>query len=192
MVLQADSLDMLGDALVYGFNFYAIGRNEQWRAGSALFTGSIVVVFGFAVLLQSGYKLALGDIPASDLMWFLSVIALVANGGCLLLLSRHKADDVNMRSTWLRSRNDIISNTSVLFAATLVALTQSVWPDVVMGLLITSIFLKSAVYVLRQAWTELRQPVAQSSTLAMAKLAPMQQLCVAGTCAANACRCGGL
>jgi cation diffusion facilitator family transporter len=192
VALQADSLDMLGDTLVYGFSLYAIGKDERWRASSALLKGSIMAVFGLGVLLQSGYKLVTGDVPESHLMGFMSVIALVANASCLLLLSRHKADDLNMRSTWLCSRNDIIANTSVLLAAALVAVTQSIWPDMVVGLLITSIFLKSAVSILREAWTELRQPVAQPSKLPVIKLVPMQQLCAAGTCPANACRCGAL
>lgn len=97
VALQADSLDMLGDTLVYGFSLYAIGRNARWRAGAAFLKGSIMAIFGFGVLLQSGYKLVTGDIPASHLMGVMSVIALVANASCLLLLSRHKADDLKWR-----------------------------------------------------------------------------------------------
>jgi Co/Zn/Cd efflux system component len=123
-------------------------------------------------------------------MGFMSVIALIANVCCLFVLSRHKADDLNMRSTWLCSRNDIISNTSVLLAAALVAVTQSIWPDVVVGLLITSLFLKSAVSILREACIELQQPVAQPFKLPLIKLIPFQQLCASGTCPANACHCG--
>ena len=33
--LLADSLDMLGDALVYGFSLYVLGRSARWRAGAA-------------------------------------------------------------------------------------------------------------------------------------------------------------
>ena len=192
VALQADALDMLGDTLVYGFSLYAIGRNERWRAGSALLKGSIMAVFGLGVLFQSAYKLVTGDVPESYLMGCMSVIALAANASCLLLLSKHKADDVNMRSTWLCSRNDIIANTSVLVAAALVAVTQSIWPDVLVGLLITSIFLKSAIFILQEAWTELRQPVAQPSKLPVIKLVPMPQRCAARTCPAHACRCGVL
>jgi cation diffusion facilitator family transporter len=177
VALQADSLDMLGDTLVYGFSLYAIGRNERWRAGAAFLKGSIMAVFGLGVLLQSAYQLVTGAVPASHLMGVMSVIALVANASCLLLLSRHKAEDLNMRSTWLCSRNDIIANASVLLAATLVAVTQSLWPDVVVGLLITSIFLKSAVSILREAWPALRQPVAQRSQLPASTPLARRQRC---------------
>ena len=192
VALQADSLDMLSDTLVYGFSLYAIGRNNRWRAGSALLKGSIMAVFGLGVLFQSVYKLLASDLPKPHFMFFMSAIALAANASCLLLLSRHKTDDLNMRSTWLCSRNDIIANTSVLLAAALVAATQSKWPDVVVGLLITSIFLKSAVYILREAYAELRQPAAQSSKSSVIKPVSIQQFCVAGTCSANACHCNAL
>jgi hypothetical protein len=41
-------------------------------------------------------------------------LVLVGNGICFLLLYRHRSDDLNMRSTWLCSRNDIIANLAVL------------------------------------------------------------------------------
>jgi Co/Zn/Cd efflux system component len=56
-----------------------------------------------------------------------------------------------MRSTWLCSRNDIITNLFVLLAAAGVAYFQSVWPDVLVGLLIALLFLRTALGVLRES-----------------------------------------
>ncbi len=192
VALQADSLDMLSDTLVYGFSLYVIGRSSRWRAGSALLKGSIMAIFGIGVLLQSGHRFLAGGIPESHFMFFMGALALIANASCLILLSRHKSDDINMRSTWLCSRNDIIANTSVLLAAALVAITQSKLPDLVVGLLITCIFLKSAVSILRASYRELRQPIAEPSDSPIPKLVSMQELCAAGTCPVNACHCEGL
>jgi cation diffusion facilitator family transporter len=192
VALQADSLDMLGDTLVYGFSLYAIHKSERWRAGSALLKGGIMAVFGLGVLFESGYKLLAGGVPESSLMGMMGVLALLANAICLVLLTRHKSDDLNMRSTWLCSRNDIIANASVLVAAALVASTHSIWPDVLVGVIITTIFLQSAAHVLREAGTELRRPRQQAVPPTLIELMPMQPLCAAGTCPANACRCGAL
>lgn len=186
VALQADSLDMLSDTLVYGFSLYAIGRSNRWRAGSALLKGSIMAIFGIAVLFQSIYKFLVGGIPESHFMFLMSALALVANVSCLLLLSRHRSDDINMRSTWLCSRNDIIANSSVFLAAILVAFTQSKLPDVVVGLLITTVFLKSAISILKDSYRELRQPIAQSP-----KQPSIPELCAAGTCLVSACFCKG-
>ncbi len=187
VALQADSLDMLSDTLVYGFSLYAIAKSGRWRAGAALLKGSIMAIFGIGVLFQSVYKFLAGGIPESHFMFIMSALALVANASCLLLLSKHKTDDLNMRSTWLCSRNDIIANISVFVAAVLVAATQSKLPDVVVGLLITSIFLKSAISILKDSYRELRQPIVQSP-----KQPAIPELCVAGTCPVNACHCDSL
>ena len=56
-----------------------------------------------------------------------------------------------MRSVWLCSRNDIIANVSVLFAALGVWLTNSGWPDLVVGVGIAALFLRSAGHVLKDA-----------------------------------------
>ena len=187
VALQADSLDMLSDTLVYGFSLYAIDKSSRWRAGSALLKGSIMAILGICVLLQSGYKFFVGGVPESNYMFFMSLLALAANASCLFLLSRHKSDDINMRSTWICSRNDIIANSSVFLAAALVAVTQSKLPDLVVGLLITIIFLKSAISILRDSVRELRLPDIESSDLI-----PTPEFCESGICPANACVCAGI
>ncbi|HEU0022460.1 MAG TPA: cation diffusion facilitator family transporter [Dehalococcoidia bacterium] len=159
--LLADSLDMLGDALVYGFSLYVVGRSGRWRAGAALMKGVIMGGFGVMVLAQAGYRLVLPEVPDFQLMGITGTLALAANVTCLLLLTRHRNDDLNMRSTWICSRNDIIANLGVLAAAVAVFATGSMWPDLAVGLLITVVFLRSSVYVVRQAVAELRRPAVQ-------------------------------
>ena len=39
--LLSDSLDMLGDALVYGFSMYVVSRDDVWKAVSALIKDGI-------------------------------------------------------------------------------------------------------------------------------------------------------
>lgn len=43
--LLADSLDMLGDSLVYGFSLYVLGRSAEWRAKAALLKGVVMALF---------------------------------------------------------------------------------------------------------------------------------------------------
>jgi Co/Zn/Cd efflux system component len=68
---------------------------------------------------------------------------------------RHRSDDLNMRSTWLCSRNDVIANGGVLLAAAGVAVSGTAWPDILIGLLIAGLFLSSAWGVIRVALIEL-------------------------------------
>jgi Co/Zn/Cd efflux system component len=154
--LLADSVDMLGDAIVYGFSLYAIARGVMWQARAALLKGLIMAAFGVGVVAEVIHKLATGVVPTVDVMTIVAVVALGANTLCLALLSRHRADDINMRSAWLCSRNDVIANASVLLAAGAVALTRSGWPDIVVGLAIAAMFGNSALGVLRAARHQLR------------------------------------
>ena len=84
-------------------------------------------------------------------------MALLANGTCLALLWKHRAEDINMSSVWECSRNDVASNVSVFVAAGGVWLTHSGWPDIIIGLALALLFLKSSAKVLRRAIYELKQ-----------------------------------
>lgn len=154
--LVADSLDMLGDALVYGFSLYVVARGAAMKARAALFKGAIMAAFGLFVLGQAIYRIVYPQLPVFEAIGAIGLLALAANSICFYLLWRHRADDINMSSVWLCSRNDIIANISVLFAAAGVWLTQSGWPDIVIGLALAALFLRSALHVLRESIRELR------------------------------------
>jgi hypothetical protein len=154
--LLADSVDMLGDAIVYGCSLYAVARGTLWQARVALLKGLIMAALGLGVLIEVSHKLIVGVVPIPGVMNTVGLIALGANTVCLLLLSRHRADDINMRSAWLCSRNDVIANASVLVAAVGVALTGSGWSDIVVGLAIALMFATSAISVIRDARHQMR------------------------------------
>jgi cation diffusion facilitator family transporter len=154
--LLADSVDMLGDAMVYGFSLYVVSRGRVWQARAALLKGAVMAAFGLGVLVEAALKVVQGSLPAAGLMGGVGLLALAANLGCLLLLRRHRADDINMRSAWLCSRNDVMANSGVLIAAAGVFVTGSAWPDIAMGLLIAAMFVRSALAVLGEARRSLR------------------------------------
>jgi Co/Zn/Cd efflux system component len=160
--LVADSLDMLGDALVYWFSLYVVARGAAMKARAALLKGGIMAAFGLFVLGQAIYRIVFPQLPVYEAIGAIGLLALAANGACFFLLWRHRADDINMSSVWLCSRNDIIANTSVLFAAAGVWLTHSGWPDILVGLALAALFLRSALFVLREAIRELKAAQAKN------------------------------
>jgi len=149
--LLADALDMLGDALVYGFSLFVLARSVRWQAGAALAKGGFILAFGLAVLGEAAYKVFHPVMPGVETMGIVGTIALAANIVCFSLLYRHRADNLNMSSTWLCSRNDLIANVGVLVAAGAAYLLASRWPDIVVGCIIAVLFLRSAFSVLRDA-----------------------------------------
>jgi len=152
--LLADSLDMLGDALVYGFSLYVLQRSADWRTRAALLKGGVMVAFAALVLAEASFRAYQGALPHAETIGLVGALALAANASCFALLYRHRSDDLNMRSTWLCSRNDIVANLAVLLAGGAVAATHSLWPDFLVGLAIALLFLQSGVAVLREALAE--------------------------------------
>jgi Co/Zn/Cd efflux system component len=179
VALQADSLDMLGDALVYGFSLAVVGRAVLWQSRAALLKGSIMLLFGLGVLGQVVLKILAGVPPSPEIVSATGALALAANGACVALLFRYRADDINMHSTWVCSRNDIIANVSVILSAAGVVVFASIWPDVLVSLGIVALFLHSATKVLAAAAAEMR---ADSKP-------PPGALCPNGLCPASACQC---
>jgi cation diffusion facilitator family transporter len=153
--LLSDSLDNLGDALTYGLSMYAVSRGARSKARVALFKGTLIFTAGIAVLGQVIYRFIVPSVPIFEAMGAISILALGANGTCLALLWKHRQEDINMSSVWECSRNDIASNIAVLVAAAGVWLTQSGWPDLLVGLGLGCLFLGSAVRVLAGAISEL-------------------------------------
>ncbi len=98
--LTGDSLDMLGDALVYGTSLYVIHRSAKAQTGAALLKGVIMFGFAIAVFTRAIYQCFVG----------------------------------------------------VVAAAGLVLLAQSPIPDLLVGLLLTVVFARSAGTVLSQSW----------------------------------------
>jgi len=154
--LLGDSLDMLGDASVYAVTLYALTASERTRAGVAMFKSLAMVLFGLVVIVEAVRKAFLGVVPDFALMAVVGSAALLANTVCFGLLWRHRGDDLNMRSTWLCSRNDLVANVSVLAAAALVAVSGTFWPDLIVGLAIALLFLHSGRQVLREALVQWR------------------------------------
>ncbi len=152
--LLGDSLDMFGDASVYAMTLFVLHRGARARAGAALLKGGFMLLFGLVVIAEALRRLLLQDVPSADWMGVVGALALAANSVCFAVLYRHRGDDLNMRSTWLCSRNDLFANVSVIVAAALVALSGSMWPDVLVGLAIAALFLHSAGQVMRDAQRE--------------------------------------
>ncbi|HEV8719714.1 MAG TPA: cation transporter [Candidatus Binatia bacterium] len=164
--LLADSLDMLGDSLVYGFSLYVLSRSAEWKATAAVLKGIVMAAFGVGVLAEAVYKMTVGVVPVAETMGIIGLLVLIGNGLCFLLLVRHRSDDLNMRSTWLCSRNDIIANLSVLVAAVGVKGLDSSWPDILVGAAIAALFLRSALTVLSESFAELQKLKSRSEIAA--------------------------
>jgi len=153
--LQADALDFLGDSATYGISLAVLSMSLRWRAGAALVKGGSMGLFGVWVIGNSLYHALYPGLPSAPIMGGIGFAALVANVASALLLYRHRRGDSNMRSVWLCSRNDAISNVAVIIAASGVWATSTGWPDLAVGAIMATLSLSSSYQVIRQARSEL-------------------------------------
>lgn len=158
--LFADSLDMLGDAFVYAMSLYVLGRGQKLNAFVSLVKGIVMMILGLGVMTEAIYRYSSPILPVANWMVATGSLAFIANLTCSLLLLKFRNEDLNMRSTWLCTRNDVISNLGVIVAAALVALTHTRYPDLVVGTVVAILVLQSAYSVIRESLRTLKHPVA--------------------------------
>ncbi len=121
--LTGDSLDMLGDTLVYGCSLYVIQKGKRAAGAIGNAPRQYYVSLSDRCICQSDLSIIGSNRPHSRFMGKIGILAILANLICFLLLISHRNDNINISSVWLCSRNDIIANTSVLLTAGLVFLT---------------------------------------------------------------------
>lgn len=155
--LMADSLDMLGDAFVYGVSILVLVKSDRAKAQVSLLKGVVMTALALYVIFELVLKLSSPGVLDGQVITIIGFIALLANGVCFWLLSRYRQGDINMRSAWVCSRNDMVANGGVIVAGALVLFLGSPWPDIVVGALIAGLILTSSVKVIADAVKELKQ-----------------------------------
>lgn len=153
--LLADAVDFAGDAANYGLSLAVLSMAMVWRSRAALVKGATMLAYGLFVMAKTGWMWQAGGVPHAATMGAVGLLALLANTGVALLLYRWRQGDANMRSVWLCSRNDALSNLAVMAAAAGVFGTGSAWPDLVVAAIMALLAISAGWSVVRQARNEL-------------------------------------
>lgn len=161
LALLADAIDFFGDAVNYGLSLAVLGMALSGRAKAALFKGLTMLGFGVFVLGKAVWSWHSGVLPEPATMGAIGLLALLANVSVAWMLYAWREGDANMRSVWLCSRNDAISNLAVMAAALGVFGTGSKLPDLAVAAVMAGLALSAASTVIRQSLQELRATPAQ-------------------------------
>lgn len=153
--LLADAVDFAGDAANYALSLAVLGMAAPWRSRAALVKGLCMLAYGVFVLAKAGRVWHVGAVPEALTMGVVGFVALLVNTGVAVMLYRFRSGDANMRSVWLCSRNDALSNLAVMLAALGVFGTGSAWPDLAVAAVMATLALSAGWQVVRQARAEL-------------------------------------
>ena len=150
MGLVADSLDMLADSIVYGLALFAVGGTMTRKkniAKSAGYFQLTLAIFGFIEVIRRFMEAE--TIPAFQTMIIISILALIGNGLCLYLLQKSKSKEAHMQASMIFTSNDVIVNLGVILAGGLVYLTNSKYPDLIVGTIVFFIVGQGAFKILK-------------------------------------------
>ncbi|MEZ0224519.1 MAG: cation transporter [Alphaproteobacteria bacterium] len=149
--MMADTLDMAGDALTAGSSLMVQDKSKKWQAGVALAKAVVMGAMGAGVLIAAAVAVVSPVLPAMAAMGIVGGLALAANTASYLLLYPYRNDNINMKSTIACMKNDMLSNVGVLAAAGIGYALMSPIPDIIMGVAISGLFLKSAYEIGRES-----------------------------------------
>lgn len=154
--LAANTLDFAADAATYALSLWAIGRSAEVRAGAALFKSTTLGAMAGGILGLAIWRAIEGVTPAGGAISGLGLFGAAANLIAAALLVRYRNGDANVHSVWLCTRNDLVQCLAVAATGLAVTLTGSRWPDLIVGIVLAGVFLRSAWQVMTQARQELK------------------------------------
>jgi len=150
MGLVADSLDMLADSFVYGLSLWAVGSTVIRKKKVAQLSGYFQLTLALLGIIEVIRRfIGFEAMPDYRIMIGVSILALIANAVCLYLLQKSKSKEVHMKASMIFTSNDVIVNAGVILAGVLVLLTQSRYPDLVVGSIVFLIVVRGAFRILK-------------------------------------------
>jgi Co/Zn/Cd efflux system component len=159
--LLADSADFLEDAAINILIFFALAWTATRRAAVGKVLAALLLVPALAFLWTLGAKLMDPSPPVAGTLTLVGLGALAVNLTAALLLARHRRAEGSLtRAAFLSARNDAFANIGIIGAGLVTARHPSIWPDIVVGLVIAAINLDAAHEVWEAAHDESDQPQA--------------------------------
>ena len=150
MGLVADSLDMLADSSVYALSLFAVGGSIIRKKKIAKLAGYfqiILAIVGFTEVIRR--FIGMERMPDFKTMIIVSILALIANGICLVLLQKSKSNEAHMKASMIFTSNDVIINLGVILAGSLVFLLNSSYPDLIIGTIVFILVIGGALRILK-------------------------------------------
>ena len=153
--LFADSIDFLEDTALNALILLAIGWRAPHRAAVAKILAAIILIPGLTTLWMTWQKFALPIPPAPLPLSVTGAGALLVNVTCALLLVRvrHHGGSLGL-AAFLSARNDVLANAAIILAGFATSATQSIWPDLIVGLGIAAMNADAAGEVYRASGQE--------------------------------------
>ena len=155
--LMADAIDFFGDSANYTLSLTVLSMGMLWRGRAAMVKGITMTAFGLVVWARAVWVVQAGITPEPLTMGAVGLLALAANVSVAAMLFKFREGDSDMRSVWLCSRNDAISNIAVMVAALGVFGTGTAWPDLIVAAIMGTLAITAGISVVRHARSDIAE-----------------------------------
>lgn len=153
--LLADSADFLEDAATNTLIFFALAWTASRRAAVGKVLAALLLFPAVAFLWMLVVKFMNPTPPTAEALTLVGLGALAVNLTAAYLLARHRQAEGSLtRAAFLSARNDAFANIGIIAAGLVTARHPSIWPDIVVGVIIAIMNLDAAHEVWEAAHVE--------------------------------------
>jgi cobalt-zinc-cadmium efflux system protein len=163
LALISDALHNLGDtsALFIAYLANLIGKrryNPKKTFGykrieilAAFLNAIVLVVIIIYLFIEAYHRLRNPMVIKGRVMLIVAIIGFMANLFSVLLLNKHKTDNINVRAAYLHLMGDTISSVVVIFTALLIHFFNLFWIDPLVTFLLGIYLLRETFLILKEA-----------------------------------------
>ena len=155
--LLADSIDFIEDASINFLIFFAISLTLAKKAKVSIILSIIMLLPGLTALWAIWQQVLYQEPPRPIELSLVAFGALIVNCLCTFILIRFKNFSGSLtRGAFLSARNDALANIAIILTGIITFFYPSIWPDIVVGILIAYIRTESALEIFYKAMEELK------------------------------------
>lgn len=118
---------------------------------AAFVNASTLIIVAFILIKEAIHRFSNPETIESNLVIWLSLIAIVANGLSVLLLKKDSDQNINIRSAYLHLLTDMLASVAVLVGGLLMKYYQIYWVDSVLTLLIAIYLIWVGYFLLKDS-----------------------------------------
>ena len=140
VALVGDSIDFLEDASVNILIALAIGWSLKKRQQTSYFLALLLLLPGIAFLWNAIHQLFTPEVPQGKGMGIVGLGALLVNLSCAFLIAKHRREEGGLvTAAFYSARNDAVANVLIISAGLFTLKYPSIWPDLLIGVVIFTI-----------------------------------------------------
>ena len=156
--LLGDAANNSGDAFIFLVSVIVLSSSTVIKNRVALLKGIIMLAFS----VWAFYHVYLGIIGLSwlsgGIVTAVGLLSLIGNSTVAVMMYKHQDKDLNFKSAFICCRNDAIASLGVVLAGILVWVSNSHWPDIIIGAIIAGIACWGGTTVIRLSILGLNKP----------------------------------